>query len=111
MSRQAETEGRRGVRQVISGEAYDTETASCLHRWESEHGPVGEALYQNLHDRYFLYSWNEDFVGEPEGWERLRPLTTQQAIDWAERMCFWLVEELFGRMPEAGAGEPYKTLD
>lgn len=109
------------IRRVIGGLAYDTETASCLAWWDcTEYGPdMGEDLYVNVHGHYFLVRHDEDeitsnFAGrDADRWDQyltLKPLTRAEAIAWTEKHHWRLVEELFGRMPEAGEGEPYQSL-
>jgi hypothetical protein len=103
------------LRRVIGGLAYDTGTASLLyHRAygdrpdeEDYPGAVGEALYHNVHGAYFLLTYNECVDPWEDGYRKIVPLTQTQAIIWAEVNCPHLVEELFGRMPEAGEGPPY----
>lgn len=111
------------MRRVFSGMAYDTKLASMLFHWDyvwhahpdMDTGPVGigeitQTLYETTHGAYFLLVYNE--MGDPwdKGYHEIRPLTRKQAIDWAEKRCQWLIEELFGFMPEPGAGEPYVAL-
>jgi hypothetical protein len=106
------------IRRRIGGVAYDSTTASVLHHWnlcESAEVQMGEAppfdigsvLMVNVFGAYFRVDYNE--LGDVDALT-LTPLTVPQAIDWAERHCEWLVEEIFGQMPEAGQGTPYVAI-
>jgi hypothetical protein len=98
------------IRRVIGGRAYDSTTASVLYHDaynDSVEVQLGLAppceidawLMENLYGHYFLVCDTE-----LEDIERtvIKPLTREAAIAWAEENCQWLVEELFGVMPEAG---------
>ena len=99
-------------RKIIGGIAYDTETASVIaEQWYDEDidyqisGPqhpydVGEVLYQNKWDQYFLYCFCEANDIMPE---EIRPLTREEAIAWMEKHCpTEMIEDVFGKMKEAG---------
>lgn len=95
-------------RKVIGGCAYDTKTASVLFHG-SDDPDQGAALLVNLWGVYFSLEYCYYLDPWDDGYEKIRPLTLKEAIGWAERHCPGLVEEIFGVMPEAGEGEPYRT--
>ena len=104
-------------RRIISGVAYDTDTASVVAQvWEDEtfeyaiNGPqhpyeVGQVLYKNLWDQFFLYLYDDS--GEEEGVDGIRPLTRAEAIEWCEGHFHHYavdIEDIFGKFKEAGEG-------
>lgn len=102
---------------------YDTRTASMLYHWDCvwhgnpdidpgpvTNGDITETLYETTRGAYFLLIYNEMLDPWDKGYHEIEVLSRKQAIDWAEKRCQWLIEELFGFMPEPGAGEPYVTV-
>jgi hypothetical protein len=106
------------VRRIIGGLAYDTTTASVLYHWQYGDNPdeppnvdaVGGALLVNLWGAYFALVYNYNLDPWDNGHEEIRPLTREQAIAWAELHCPFRVEDIFGKMPEAGQAEPYTVV-
>jgi hypothetical protein len=100
------------IRRSINGLAYDTETASVLYRYDSDEDSGTEycgfqyevGLLQNLWGHYFCYSYDDT---QPEEGYRVTPLTKEEAMKWAERYCPLLVEDIFGKLHEAGEGPAY----
>lgn len=110
-------------RAVFGGHAYDTRTASMLYHWDYvwhlspdvDAGHVGgnditQTLYETTRGAYFLLVYNEMIDPWDAGYHEIRPVTRKEAIDWAEEHCRWMVEELFGRMPEPGEAPPYTDM-
>lgn len=102
-------ENRRKLRRIIGGLVYDTETASVLFRHEQITRPEvfwGEALYINVYNKLFLHRYHQ--------WDRfngITPLTVPEAIAWLEKYCPSMIEGFFGKLPEAGQGEPYTPVE
>lgn len=100
------------IRRIIGGQVYDTETASVIYRYDSATEPHYEehwldyecVLFQNLWGHYFSYYIDENY----EGQETITVHPDQASvIKWMERHCFWLIEDHFGKLHEAGEGPPY----
>ena len=100
-------------KRIIGGKTYNTETATQIAGWGGGDGPYerGRYLYQSRLGAFFLYSYFEG-SGEDD-YEKIEPLTPEQAREWLEENQSYnpdLIEQLFGKMPEAGSGEIKYTL-
>lgn len=103
-------------KRIIEGKTYNTETATQLAGWDDnndEFGPYdsGRYLYQTRFGAFFLYSFLDGAA--EDDFEKILPLTPEQAREWLEKNQSWnveLIENLFGQMPEAGMGEIKFTL-
>ena len=91
-----------------NGYVYDTETASQLWLFERIYSPsafVGAALYQNVAGHYFLHEYHQ--------WDRFNkilPLTVQEAIKETIKYYPSKTEELFGYLSEEGLGKPFTPI-
>jgi hypothetical protein len=97
------------VRQIIDGHVYDTVTASLQWQWDSCDDPEWErggcvlGLFLSVHGRYFSY-----YCGEEDDFRVfLTPLTEREAIEWMQRECPYEIEQVFGKLFEAGEGPAY----
>ena len=106
------------MKKVISGRLYDTETAREVGEWDNglggrDFGLEVETLYRKRTGEYFLHGWGgaasryAEQVGA-NSWgagAEIRPLTYEQAREWAERrLGADAYQEEFGPAPE-GEGE------
>lgn len=106
------------MKKVISGRLYDTETAREVGEWDNglggrDFGLEVETLYRKRTGEYFLHGWGgaasryAKQVGT-NAWgsgAEIRPLTYEQAREWAERrLDADAYQEEFGPAPE-GEGE------
>lgn len=101
------------VKRIIDGKTYNTETATQLAGWSSDHGPyeTGNYLYQNRYGAFFQYMFV--FGAGEDDHDTLKPLSPDEARQWLEQNASWdpdLIERLFGEMPEAGSAEVKFTL-
>ena len=101
------------MKKVIDGKRYDTATAKCLGRWESDQDYQGlyheeEELYLTKAGNYFLYCcggsasrYNKKV--EANRWasgEQIHPISEERAQNWAkDRLDESEYELLFG-IPE-----------
>jgi predicted HicB family RNase H-like nuclease len=99
-------------KRIIDGKTYNTETATMIAGGFDTHSyETGKYLYQTRFGAFFVYSYVAG-SGEDD-YERIDPLTPQQAQEWLEKHESYnvaLIEQLFGQMPEAGSGEVKYTL-
>jgi predicted HicB family RNase H-like nuclease len=99
-------------KRIIDGKTYNTETATMIAGGFDAHShETGKYLYQTRFGAFFVYSYVAG-AGEDD-YERIEPLTPQQAQEWLEKHeshNVALIEQLFGQMPEAGSGEVKYTL-
>jgi hypothetical protein len=100
-------------KRIIDGKTYNTETATQIAGHSDYGGPyeTGEYLYQTRFGAYFAYSYLDGAA--EDDYEKIVPLTPQQAQEWLEKnesSNVELIEQLFGQMPEAGSGEVKYTL-
>jgi len=102
-------------KRIIDGKTYNTETATQIAGFDKDDYSVpyegGEYLYQTRFGAFFLFSYCEAHT--EDDYTDISPLTPEQAREWLEKNQSWnveLIENLFGRMPEAGSGEIKFTL-
>ena len=72
-----------------------------------------EFLFRTRFGAFFLYSSYEEEYGGEDDYEKIKPLTPEEARKWLEEKQSYdpsLIERLFGEMPEAGSGETKFTL-
>ena len=106
------------MKRIIDGKTYNTETATQIGtEYTTDSKPnCFERLYQSRHGAYFLHRRDEGWIeeiGEFGSFERIEPKTHAEAQRWMEdRLEFLpaLIEEHFGKMPEAGQDESRFTL-
>ena len=106
------------MKKIIGGKLYDTETAREVGEWDNglsggDFGLEVETLYRKRTGEYFLHGWGgaasryAKQVGTST-WgagAEIRPLTYEQAREWAERkLDADAYQEEFGPAPE-GDGE------
>lgn len=97
------------MRRIISGTAYDTETAELVKQvcWDDMDQQTS-ILYRTrngvffLSERYYTPSYQMAY--------EISPLDDQRAQEWLEKYGNELVEQYFGEMPEGGAAEKRLTL-
>jgi hypothetical protein len=97
-----------GVKRIINGKAYNTDTSSLIHICEMDPGGSRQqALYQTQHGAFFLW-WSDADVGEGG----IKPLSDDEAQEWLQRVeaDAAVIEGVFGIFPEAGAAEARITL-
>jgi len=93
------------MRRIISGMAYDTDTATFIARGDYDH-PLSAAwwsLYRTRNGAFF-----EVYAGHDGVVEELNPFTDEQARHFLEQNANRLVEEYFGPMPEAHPPSPMR---
>ena len=100
-------------KRIIDGKTYNTETATQLAGHDEDLGPyaIGTYLFQTRFGAFFKFSYRE--ADDEDDFESIEPLTPEEARDWIERYESYnvdLIERLFGKFPEAGAGEIKYTL-
>ncbi len=102
-------------KRIIDGKTYNTETATQIAGLDKDDYSVpyegGEYLYQTRFGAFFLFTYLE--ATHEYDYEKIEPLTPEQAREWLEKNQSWnveLIENLFGQMPEAGMGEIKFTL-
>ncbi len=104
-------------KRIIGGKTYNTETATEIEGLDKDDHSAGyeagEYLYQTRFGAFFLFSFFEDAGAGEDDYEKIEPLTPEQAREWLEKNRGYrvdLIEKLFGEMPEAGSGESKFTL-
>lgn len=100
-------------KRIIDGKTYNTETATQIAGFTTDHGPyeTGNYLYQTRFGALFQYTFLNGM--QEDDHDTIRPLTPEQAQEWLETNQSYnpdLLEQLFGEMPEAGSGEIKYTL-
>lgn len=99
---------------VINGKRYDTEKAQKVAEAYSSLGRTDfgyweEELYRKRTGEFFLYGWGGPASGysksigvnEWSGGEKIRPLTIEEAMEWAEKHLEGEeYEEIFGEVTE-----------
>lgn len=102
-------------KRIIDGKTYNTETATQIAGWDDDNDGTpydsGRYLFQTRFGAFFEYVYSD--TGDEDSFERIRPLSPDQAQAWLEERVSWdpeLIERLFGEMPEAGAAEVKYTL-
>ena len=96
------------MKKVISGRLYDTETALEVGEWDNglgdrDFGLEVETLYRKRTGEYFLHGWGAG--------AEIRPLTYEQAREWAERrLGADDYQEEFGPAPEGEAVHVHATV-
>lgn len=86
------------MKAIIEGKRYDTETAKCIGHWdndayEGDFNFISESLYLSKAGAFFLFCKGGANTMYAETWnngrsscmgERIRPLTADEAYEWAE---------------------------
>jgi len=87
-----------GIRRVINGMVYDTETSAFIAQGDHGHemSQASWSLYRTRHGAFF-----EVYAGHDGVLEEINPLSDKQARRFLELTANNLVEEYFGPMPEA----------
>jgi hypothetical protein len=102
------------MRRIIDGAAYDTETSDLIvELGGDERDEWIHRLYRTRTGAYFLYESGPEPGEQPHEYhdaEDFKPLSDRKAKKWLERNANGLVENYFGRMPEAGAAGRRFTL-
>ena len=100
---------------IIKGRKYDSSTAQELgvfsYSQPGDFNHYTEVLYRKRTGEYFLHGWGgamspySEKAGQNEwsGGERIRPLTFEQAQEWAEKkLSGEEYEKIFGEVEENG---------
>ena len=99
------------MRRIISGTAYDTETAEMVKE-VTGNPDIGQdgalRLYQTRNGAYFL--WEAYVTRSYEIRHDIVTLSDERAQAWLEEYANELVEQYFGQMPEGGTAERRLTL-
>jgi hypothetical protein len=105
------------MKKIIKGKRYDTETARLMGSWgnnRTDFSYVHEELYRKKTGEYFLYGRGGAMSKYAEavdqnswsGGSNIRPLTYEEARDWAEHhLDADEYEEIFEPIPEDEANE------
>jgi hypothetical protein len=98
------------MRRIISGRAYNTETAALI-AIATPKGPGSDEEHQLYRSRYgeFFFVYNYLTPGDVMQAEVV-PTTYDQALAFAEKHANDAVERWFGNVPEAGQEERQLTL-
>lgn len=103
------------MKKIIKGKKYDTETATKLGSWfngysYSDFNYVNENLYLKKTGEYFLhgeggalskYAKYNASNGVYEGSSVIKPLSKEEAMEWAEdKLDVDKYEEIFGEVEE-----------
>ena len=83
------------VKKIISGQTYNTDTATHVHHFTYRGDDCYEGLYQTRHGAFFLWQYDNG-----AGWGDLKPLTDEEALKWLEEHANHLLEQYFGPFPE-----------
>jgi hypothetical protein len=98
-----------GIKRVVDGKAYNTDTASFIWTNGDPMDPpeIDEALYQTRHGAFFL--WRSHTALD---YEDVVPLSDEDAQKFCEihGADVDVMERAFGAFPEAGAAETRTTL-
>lgn len=85
------------MKKVVNGKMYDTDTAELIDVWDNKYNSndfhyVEEKLYKTKKGAYFLYgeggplsSYAEKCGNGSCGSSDIRPMTKEEAIEWAEK--------------------------
>ena len=86
------------MRKIINGRTYNTETSKEIGKWSNSYNPSDfhyceETLYKNTKGAYFIYgeggamSKYRRQAGQNSwsGGEEIKPLTREEAQEWAEK--------------------------
>lgn len=93
------------MKRIIDGKTYNIDTATKLAGGGDENSLAWWGLFRTRHDAFFRVTVDHD--GESNRWE---PLTDEVALNLLQIHAPQLVEECFGRFPEAGASERRLTI-
>lgn len=99
------------MKKIINRKRYDTKTAQelCCYRHGEGFSLVEEILYRKRTGEYFLYAYGGPMTkyavyescSTVRGGEEIRPLTEDEAHDWAEMHIDGdKYEEIFGEVEE-----------
>jgi hypothetical protein len=90
-----------GMKRIIKGKSYDTETATRLYEiFAAEPSDGWHGLYQTTHGEFF-----EIMVDHDGSVMKFGPVADAEAKKLLEKFANHLVEQFFGEMPEGGASE------
>ena len=91
------------VKKIISGQTYDTDTATRVHHFTYHDHECYQGLYQTRHGAFFL--WEHDSESGD-----VKALTDDEAFKWLEKHAIHLVEQYFHPFPEGGAPERWLAV-
>ncbi len=96
-----------GIKRIIDGKAYNTETASLVHEHSARDDTVYHGLYQTKHGAFFEWAYDSNW-----GNGDVKPLSDDEARSWLEkfRAPTDVIERYCGPFPEGGASETRITL-
>lgn len=103
------------MKKYINGKKYDTETAKAVGRWSNhlsrrDFGWCDETLYRKKNGKFFIHGEGgpmtayRERVGNMWGeGEEIRPMTFEEARQWAEEhLSADEYEEIFGEIEDDG---------
>jgi hypothetical protein len=93
------------VKKIISGQTYNTDTATRVHQFTYQGDDCYQGLFQTRHGAFFL--WQYDNGAE---WGDVKPLTGEEAFKWLEQHANPRLEKYFGPFPEGGTAERRLTV-
>jgi predicted HicB family RNase H-like nuclease len=93
------------VKKIISGQTYNTDTATRVHEFTYHGDDCYQGLFQTRHGAFFLWEYDAG-----ASWGDLKPLSDEEARKWLEQHANHLLEQYFGPFPEGGAAERRLTV-
>jgi hypothetical protein len=93
------------VKKIMSGQTYNTDTATRVHEFTYQGDNCYRGLFQTRHGAFFLWEYDAG-----AGWGDLKPLSDEDARMWLEQHANHLLEQYFGPFPEGGAAERRLTV-